>query len=131
MTTLGRILFGLGLGLLAQAGPALAQSGALPDAERRSTQADRGTPGVAPGGTVTVALRELIREKWHTICEPWRFRRADDHQLAAARGVESGRAAVPVPERIPVGPLMNFGYENEVVLLNEITGPPARRRARA
>ena len=67
MARLARFLFGLGLGLLAQGAPAFAQSGALPDAAPKvqaSFIAEHGA--VAPGGKVTVALRELIRENWHT-----------------------------------------------------------------
>ena len=46
---------------------AAAQSGALPDDKPKvdaSLLAERA--GVAPGGTVTVALNEIIRKTWHT-----------------------------------------------------------------
>ena len=125
MTRLGRILFGLGLGLLAQASPAFAQSGALPDAQPKveaSLIAER--PGVAPGGKVTVALRELIREKWHTyFVNPGDSGAPTIINWQLPEGWTAAAPQFPYPERIPVGPLMNYGYENEVVLLNEITAP--------
>ena len=125
MTRLARILFGLGLGLLAQAGPAFAQSGALPDAQPKVTASfipERAA--VAPGGTITVALRELIREKWHTyFINPGDSGAPTIINWQLPEGWTAAAPQFPYPERIPVGPLMNFGYENEVVLLNEITAP--------
>jgi DsbC/DsbD-like thiol-disulfide interchange protein len=125
MARLAPILFGLGLGLLAQASPAFAQSGALPDAEPKvnaSLIAER--TAVTPGGTVTVALRELIREKWHTYwVNPGDSGAPTIINWQLPEGWTAAAPQFPYPERIPVGPLMNFGYENEVVLLNEITAP--------
>src|SRR5260370_32813839 len=48
-------------------GPAIAQSGALPDDKPKvdaSLVPERA--GVAPGITVTFALNEIIRKNWHT-----------------------------------------------------------------
>ncbi len=129
MARLARILFGLGLGLLAQAAPAFAQSGALPDAQPKVTASfipERAA--VAPGGTVTVALRELIRENWHTyFVNPGDSGAPTIINWQLPEGWTAAAPQFPYPERIPVGPLMNFGYENEVVLLNEITAPANAR----
>ena len=125
MTRLRRILSVLALGLLAQVAPALAQSGALPDAQPKvnaSLIAEHGA--VTPGGKVTVALRELIRENWHTyFVNPGDSGAPTIINWQLPEGWSAAAPQFPYPERIPVGPLMNFGYENEVVLLNEITAP--------
>ncbi len=125
MARLARFLFGLGLGLLAQGAPAFAQSGALPDAEPKvnaSFIAEHNA--VTPGGKVTVALRELIRENWHTYwVNPGDSGAPTIINWQLPEGWTAAAPQFPYPERIPVGPLMNFGYENEVVLLSEITAP--------
>jgi hypothetical protein len=61
---MGRVL--LFLLLIFAAGPALAQSGALPDAKPKvdaSLVSER--LGIAPGGAVAIALKEVIRKDWH------------------------------------------------------------------
>src|SRR6202008_4875130 len=39
-------------------------------------------------------------------------------------GFAAGDIEWPVPVRIPVGPLMNFGYKGEVLLLTRLLPPP-------
>ena len=77
-----------------------------------------------PGDTVTIALRQVIKPSWHTYWsnpgdsgEPTRI----DWKLPA--GASAGPIAWPLPSAIPVGPLMNYGYSGEILLLSEITLP--------
>ncbi len=112
------------LGLLAPA-YAFAQSGALPDAEAKvqaSLVAER--PGVAPGGTVTVALNEIIRKDWHTY---WVNPGDSGAPTSITWRLPEGWSAEPIqwpyPKRLPVGPLMNFGFENQVALLSDLKAP--------
>jgi thiol:disulfide interchange protein DsbD len=125
MARFAQLLFALSLGLLAQGSDASAQSGALPDAAPKVVASfipER--VGVTPGGTVTVALREVIREKWHTYwVNPGDSGAPTIINWKLPQGWTASEPKFPYPERIPVGPLMNFGYENEVVLLSEITAP--------
>src|SRR6185503_13930206 len=125
MTRLARFVFCLGLGLLAQGASAFAQSGALSEAQpkvKASFVAEH--EGVTPGGKVTVALRELIAEKWHTYwVNPGDSGAPTVINWQLPEGWTAAAPQFPFPERIPVGPLMNFGYENEVVLLSELTAP--------
>jgi DsbC/DsbD-like thiol-disulfide interchange protein/cytochrome c biogenesis protein CcdA len=79
---------------------------------------------VVPGEPITVALRLKAIPGWHTYWrnpgdsgEPTRI----EWQLPA--GFTAGDIEWPVPERIPVGPLMNFGYHGEVLLLTRVVAP--------
>lgn len=125
-----RILAGLVLTLilLLAAGPALAQE-AAPASDSFSTEnvEARLMPefnGIAPGGTLTIALRQKIRPKWHTY---WTY--AGDSGEATGidwflpDGWSASELAYPWPERIPVGPLVNYGYEGTVLLLATLTAP--------
>jgi len=117
--------FGVVLGLLGPGGQAHAQAvfgfDAAPKVQVRFI-AEQGD--IAPGGTVSVALEQTITEGWHTYWRnpgdsgaPTRI----DWQLPPGWSVSD--IAWPYPERLPIGPLMNYGYENEVALLFQITAP--------
>ena len=78
----------------------------------------------APGRTLTVALRIAHEPGWHTY---WKY--PGDSGMPTRigwtlpAGVTAGPILWPTPRRLPVGPLMNYGYEGEVLLLSEITVP--------
>ncbi len=79
---------------------------------------------VRPGETVTVALRQRIKPGWHTYWtnpgdsgEPTRI------DWALPEGVTAGPIQWPTPGAIPVGPLVNFGYSGDILLLSDITIP--------
>ncbi|HWA39132.1 MAG TPA: thioredoxin family protein [Burkholderiales bacterium] len=82
------------------------------------------TTALVPGEPTTVALRLKAIPGWHTYWrnpgdsgEPTRI----EWQLPA--GFAAGDIEWPVPERIAVGPLMNFGYHGEVLLLTRVVAP--------
>jgi thiol:disulfide interchange protein len=80
---------------------------------------------IRPGEAFTVGIRMVMRPHWHVY-----WRNPGDSGLAPEvawnlpPGFTAGAIQWPVPSRIPVSQLMNFGYENEAVLLAEVT-PPA------
>lgn len=80
---------------------------------------------IAPGKPFTVGVRLTTKEHWHTY-----WRNPGDSGLATTiawrlpDGFKAGPIQWPTPNRIPVGPLVNYGYDGAVVLLTEIT-PPA------
>lgn len=80
---------------------------------------------IQPGQPFTVALRLRMKQHWHTY-----WRNPGDSGLpteirwSLPPGFSAGPIQWPTPERLPVGPLMNFGYEGEAILLTQIT-PPA------
>ncbi len=83
---------------------------------------------VAPGGTVTVALRLQIREHWHTY---WSYAgdsgEATTVEWTLPQGVTAGPLQFPYPHRIEVPPLVNFGYEGTVLHLTDIQIPASAR----
>jgi thiol:disulfide interchange protein/DsbC/DsbD-like thiol-disulfide interchange protein len=73
---------------------------------------------------VTVALRLKMEKHWHTY-----WRNPGDSGLPTRitwtlpQGFSAGPIQWPAPRRINVGPLTNFGYEGEILLLTDIQVP--------
>src|SRR5687767_1440194 len=70
-----------------------------------------------PGKTLNAALRLKMIPHWHTY---WR-NPGDSGEPTALEwklppGFSAGGILWPAPQRLPAGPLLNFGYENEVLL---------------
>ena len=84
--------------------------------------------GIAPGQTIHVALRQQIEKGWHTY---WRNSGDSGEATRIAWTLPAGWQASgftwPAPRRLPVGPLMNYGYEGEVLLPVAITAPAAAK----
>lgn len=73
--------------------------------------------GAVPGGTVYVALRQKIDKGWHTY---WR-NPGDSGEPTSIRwtlptGWQAGDIVWATPSRMPIGPLLNYGYAGEVLL---------------
>ena len=94
---------------------------------------------LVPGEPLTVALRLAIAPGWHTY-----WRNPGDSGLPTTiawqlpAGVTAGPIEWPAPQMLPVGPLMNYGYEGTVLHLSELkvapgqaTGAKATLKARA
>jgi thiol:disulfide interchange protein/DsbC/DsbD-like thiol-disulfide interchange protein len=79
------------------------------------------------GAPVHVALREKMDPSWHTywissgVGNPTRI------TWTLPRGWTAGPISWPVPRQLPTGPLMDYGYEDEVVLPVAITAPKSAR----
>jgi thiol:disulfide interchange protein DsbD len=77
-----------------------------------------------PGEPVTLAVRLRMAEHWHTY-----WINAGDSGLATQirwalpEGFAAGPIQWPAPQRLPVGPLVNYGYEGEVLLLTDVAVP--------
>ena len=84
---------------------------------------------VGPGKTLWVALRFDLVPHWHVYWRnPGDSGEAPRVQWQLPDGWRAGEIHWPVPDRIPVGPLVNLGYEGSVTLLVPIqvaTEPPA------
>jgi thiol:disulfide interchange protein len=80
---------------------------------------------IVPGQPVEVALRLKIIDHWHTY---WLNPGDSGLPTRLTWNLPAGFTALPIewpyPKKLPLGPLMNFGYEGEVLHLVTIT-PPA------
>jgi len=75
-----------------------------------------------PGKATTVGLKLRMAEQWHTYWKnPGDSGLPTRIQWVLPDGWKAGEIQWPYPHHLPVGPLMNYGYEDEVVLLSEIT----------
>lgn len=115
-------LFSL-LVLVFTATSALAQS--APDTEKKTMlrlYADK--TAAVPGQPLRLAVEQVITEGWHTYwVNPGDSGEAMKIKWDLPRGVKVGDFIWPAPERIPYGPLMNFGYHDHAVVLTDITVP--------
>jgi DsbC/DsbD-like thiol-disulfide interchange protein len=82
-------------------------------------------PNVAPGGSVYAGLVITLDEHWHVY---W-INAGDSGNPPTIKwtlpaGVTAGSMQFPAPTRLPLGPLMDFGYEDEVAFPVQISVAP-------
>ncbi len=80
------------------------------------------TPNIAPGGTLQVGLVLTLEEHWHVY---W-INAGDSGEppkitWTLPDGITAGPMQFPIPSRLPLGPLMDFGYEDEVAFPVQLT----------
>lgn len=81
---------------------------------------------IRAGQPFWVGVRLRMAEHWHTYWRnPGDSGLATEISWALPPGFSAGPVVWPVPERIPVAHLVNYGYEGEIVLLTQITPPAA------
>ena len=115
----------LALGVLVIGGSAAAQAG---PARHVTAELVSERQGIAPGETIHVALRQQIQKGWHTY---WR-NSGDSGEATRIKwdlpaGWQTSDFVWPAPTRLPVGPLMNYGFEGEVLLPVALTAPASAR----
>lgn len=102
------------------AAPAFAQDDG-PRVQARLVAEDR---AVAPGGSITIALEELIAPEWHTYWKnPGDAGAPTVIEWTLPAGWTAEAIQWPRPKRVPVGPLMDYGYEGKLWLLSKINAP--------
>jgi thiol:disulfide interchange protein DsbD len=79
-------------------------------------------PSVAPGGTLQVGLVLTLEEHWHVY---W-INAGDSGEppkitWTLPAGITAGPMQFPIPTRLPLGPLMDFGYEDSVAFPVQLT----------
>jgi thiol:disulfide interchange protein DsbD len=80
------------------------------------------TASAQPGQPVTMGLKLRMEPEWHTYWKnPGDSGLPTRIQWQLPPGWKAGDIEWPYPQKLPVGPLMNYGYEDEVVLLVPIT----------
>src|SRR5437867_2877278 len=122
-----RGLAGLAAALAVVLGSAGAKAAPV-DAGHLTAELVAQTEGVAPGQTVWLAVRQKLEKGWHTY---WRNPgdAGEPTRLAWSlpAGWKAGDIVWPAPHRLPVGPLMDYGYEGEVLLPVPVTAPATAR----
>ena len=84
-------------------------------------------PRSCPGEPITVALRLVLEKGWHTY-----WRNPGDSGLPTTlawtlpAGVEAGPIEWPAPRVLPVGPLVNYGYEGDALHLVQLSAEEPR-----
>ncbi|MBC7781286.1 MAG: hypothetical protein H7125_14410, partial [Proteobacteria bacterium] len=79
---------------------------------------------VRPGEPFSAVLRMRLAPGWHTYwSNPGDSGLPTHLEWRLPQGVSADPPQWPVPKRLPVGPLMNYGYEQEVLLPVRINVP--------
>src|SRR4028118_1472777 len=81
---------------------------------------------IQPDKPFWVGLQFKTRPGWHTYWRnPGDSGSPTQVNWTLPSGFKAGELVYPYPEQMPIGPLMNFGYKSESLLLTEIK-PPAK-----
>jgi thiol:disulfide interchange protein/DsbC/DsbD-like thiol-disulfide interchange protein len=81
-------------------------------------------PSIAPGGKQIVGLVLTLEEGWHVY-----WKNAGDSgeppkiEWKLPAGFTTGPMQFPIPQRLPLGPLMDFGYEDHAAFPVTLTAP--------
>ena len=80
---------------------------------------------LVPGEPLTVALRLAIDKGWHTYWQnPGDSGLPTTLEWKLPAGITAGPIEWPAPRALPTGPLLNYGYEGEVLHLVELKPAP-------
>ncbi len=83
---------------------------------------------VQPGQTVLLGLEQRIAPHWHTYWRnPGDSGQPTSIQWTLPEGAQASDILWPTPKRFDVGPITNYGYENQTLLLMELKLPPSLR----
>lgn len=120
MLTLRHLMFWLlsSLALAASAAPTSART------EQVEAQLLSSHRTVQPGQRFSVALQQRIAPHWHTYwINPGDSGQATSIDWALPAGATAGEIEWPAPSRQALGPITNYGYEGQVLLLTELSVP--------
>ena len=81
--------------------------------------------GIAPGQQFTLGLRLLHKPGWHSYwIVPGDAGLPTRLNWRLPPGVRAGQIQWPAPLRLPVGPLVDYGYEGDTLLLTDLNAAP-------
>ncbi len=89
-------------------------------------------PQIAAGGHLQAGLVLTIEENWHVY---W-INAGDSGEPPKIKwtlpdGITAGKMHFPPPQRLPLGPLMDYGYEDQVAFPVELTAAPTAKLGKA
>ena len=80
---------------------------------------------ITQGQSLRFVLKQSMQDEWHTYwLNPGDSGEATRIKWQLPTKFEGGTLSFPIPERIPFGPLLNFGYNKQALFLTDITAPP-------
>jgi len=129
------VLLLAGAGAAAHAGAQIATVGdggpGPVKAEHLTAELTSLTPRLAAGGQVQVGLVLTLEEHWHVY---W-INAGDSGEppkivWTLPAGMSAGPMQFPPPQRLPLGPLMDFGYEDQVAFPVTLSAAPAMKPGR-
>jgi len=86
------------------------------------------SPAIAPGGTQQVGLLLTLDKHWHVYwINPGDSGEPPKIAWTLPAGITAGPMQFPIPKRLPLGPLMDFGYEDEVAFPVTISAASTRK----
>jgi thiol:disulfide interchange protein DsbD len=110
--------------LSAQASSPKAPSDSLAKAKHLIVKLVANVSSVKPGTSFWVGVHQIIDEHWHTYWQnPGDSGTVPAMKWTLPPGVTISKAHWPIPERIKVAHLANFGYSHEVLLLYRVKVP--------
>jgi DsbC/DsbD-like thiol-disulfide interchange protein len=81
--------------------------------------------GIAPGQQFTLGLRLLHKPGWHSYwIVPGDAGLPTKLSWRLPPGIRAGPIQWPAPHRLPVGPLVDYGYEGDTLLLIDLQAAP-------
>jgi len=83
---------------------------------------------IAPGGTLQAGLAFTLDEHWHVY---W-INAGDSGEpphitWTLPPGITAGPMQFPIPHRLPLGPLMDFGYQHDIAFPIQLTAAPGTK----
>ena len=126
MSYLNRLLLTLGAVMAPWLAHAAGASAVVSTEQVRAELVAHAPDGVGPGKPLWLGLRIEHQPHWHTY-----WKNPGDSGLPTTlawtlpAGVSADDIAWPTPKKLPVGPLMNYGYEGQLLLPVPVTVSPA------
>ncbi|WP_216819801.1 protein-disulfide reductase DsbD [Zoogloea sp. LCSB751] len=111
----------LALGLAANTGFAASSRASTPQVEAELVAS---AAAIRPGDEIQLGVRQKIIPHWHTYwVNPGDSGLATQIGWTLPEGARAGDIQWPTPGRFKLGPVVNYGYENEVTLLATVKAP--------
>ncbi|MBS0348440.1 MAG: thioredoxin family protein [Proteobacteria bacterium] len=111
----------LALSLAADTGFAASSRASTPQVEAELVAS---AAAIRPGDEIQLGVRQKIIPHWHTYwVNPGDSGLATQIAWTLPDGARAGDIQWPTPGRFKLGPVVNYGYENEVTLLTTVTAP--------
>jgi thiol:disulfide interchange protein DsbD len=83
-------------------------------------------PAIAPGSTQEVGLALTLEDKWHVYWQNAGDSGEPPHiEWTLPAGITADAMQFPIPQRLPLGPLMDFGYEDQVAFPVQLHADPS------